>query len=169
MAGPIARRPSGLLDLLLTQQQGKNPSTLGDDLLPVLDLREFYESQRIETVGGSLSTTAVNQSSTITVPSGQVWRPLFHAVSGVFATANQEIAIGFEIGALPGAWQPTTDAHRFVAQGATDRFGNSANYSGCGIIVPSGTKFVIRVHEIDLDAQANIPLNIQLAYVRMES
>lgn len=167
MGGPIARRPAGLLDLLLAQQQGKNPSSLGDDVLPVIEITDFYNQERIITQGGSLSMTAVNGTNTITIPAGEVWRPIYHACSGTFATTNQTVRIGWEIGSLPGSWQVTHKTERFEAVGATDKFGNAAAFPGC--IFPSGTKFLLRVQEINLDAQANIGLNVQMAYIRMES
>ena len=166
MAGPIARRPQGLLDLLLTQQQGKNPAELGDLLLPVLELGHFYETDRIKTKGATITATTINSNATIEIPAGEAWKVYGFSVRGTFATVDQEVRVGFRISNIAGGEILESESIRFEAFGATDQFGNGIMFPQ-PIIYPSGAKFTCYTQELDLDAQPSIALRMVMLYIEM--
>ena len=92
MPSPISRRPAGLLDLLLTQQQGENPNDLLESVQPTLDLLRFYAPDRMEVAGTTLTHTGVGSNGSIEVPAGQTWLTFGVASSVTFATVNQRIS-----------------------------------------------------------------------------
>ena len=169
MAGTISRRPAGLLDLLLTQQQGDNPSVLGDTVWPGIDLGPFYDQERLTITNGSSAFTGLAQTNTMTIPSGESWRLLAFGLRGSFATANQYIQLGFQIGGVSGSASVDIDARLFTAVGATDLYSGSFPWVKGNIIFPSGTNFRTKVESLNLDAQANLTVSVNALYVRMDT
>lgn len=170
MAGPIARRPAGLLDLLLTQQQGKNPEVLGNDVQPVMDLTKFYGQERLESSNKALTATAINSLVTHTVPAGESWLLLCAAVRGAFAAAGQEIGLELRISGFKGAAFLACDALAFAQSiAATDAFGDGFDIPAGGVIYPSGVSFTFLTQKIALAAQPNIAVTTNLLFIRMNT
>lgn len=167
MPSPIARRPSGLLDLLLTQQQGKNPSLLGESLSPVLDLGKFYESDRLTTATLAITVTATGVSSTTQVPSGEVWKLLGFGARGTFATVNQRLSLSFRLSTLPGGGIVDMAALTFAPTGAVDKFGDGFMMPE-PMILPPGSSITAVATNLNLDGQANIGVSGGLLFVRMD-
>lgn len=170
MAGPIARRPAGLLDLLLTQQQGKNPTNLGDDVVPVLDIVPFYNQERLDTDIQSVNMTAVNSFTSAIIPAGESWRVLAWSVRGAFATVNQTVRLGFRMQQLGGGGLVDLPSVPAAAVGATDLWGGATVLPGDSLVIyPAGTRFLTYAQSINLDAQANIALTSTLLFVQMSA
>ena len=170
MAGPIARRPAGLLDLLLTQQQGENPKTLGDSVSPVLDILPFYNQERLDTDVQSVNMTAVNSFTSVLIPAGESWRVLCWSVRGAFATVNQTVRLGFRMQQFTGGGLVDLPALQFAASGATDLWGGCTVLPGDEMVIyPSGTRFLTYAQELNLDAQANIALTSTVLFVQMST
>lgn len=168
MASPISRRPEGLLDLLLTQQQGRNPSELLNTVGPVLDLVRFYDSQRLTSKALTSVVTAIGTFGGVVVPPGEIWKVLGISFFNNFATVNQRIGIAGEILNLPDS---DFHYHNFGivdAVGATDVNTNAFIFSD-PVHFTSGITFRGRCTSLNLDAQANISVTMQMAYIRMES
>lgn len=168
MASPIARRPAGLLDLLLTQQQGRNPDDLLDTVQPVLDITKFYDAERVETKALTTSVSALGGFGGIGVDAGQVWKVYGVAFFNNFATVNQRIGIAGEI-----LNKQVSDFHYHnfgivTATGATDVNVNSFMWPN-PVHWTSGDTFRGRCTSINLDAQPNISVTMQMMYVRMEA
>ena len=171
MAGPIARRPAGLLDLLLTQQQGKNPSELGDMLSPIIDLLPFYAQDRLSGAVGNKACTAVGDNVGITVPAGESWLVWTTSFSATFATVNQNISVYVELRGAAGTTQPVylSDLGGLKsADGATDIVVGAQCFDK-GLMIPSGTELRFVCGALNLDAQANITFRGRVLYARMET
>lgn len=100
--GNIARKPRGLLDLLLTQSGGQNPSNLMESVRPTLDMLPFYLPERLDA-----DTAAINQAvagfTGITVPEGEVWLLLWLGVDLTSITvANHFIKYSWHLERIPG-------------------------------------------------------------------
>jgi len=72
---PINRLPLGLLSFLDIKQMGKNPAALGDVLLPVLEMGEFFLGPHVSRRASTgVSVTGVGNFATdLVVPNGKVW------------------------------------------------------------------------------------------------
>jgi len=166
MPGPISRRPAGLLDLLLAQQQGKNPSSLSDAVAPVIDLSLFYEQERVDLESKVLSASAVGQAATITVPQGESWKIVGLTVRGTFNIIGSKIRLGLFFGIGTSAFAVVKELTS-TAVAATDKFGDGIMPPG--LILRPGSQLGCIVHEINLNAGANISTTAEVLYVRMES
>jgi hypothetical protein len=78
MAGPLSAFPPGLLSLFGIRTGGKNPSQLGDLLVPQVDLLEWYLAQQwqpqrttIADIGAASGFQVIGSVST--VPQTQIW------------------------------------------------------------------------------------------------
>lgn len=169
MAGPIARRPSGLLDLLLAQQQGRNPNALTDNVQPVIDLTPFYSADRLEATNTSFTATAVGSGNTITVPAGEVWALTSLGWSGTANAVDQQMRIAIRfLDIFEGIDQFFYASPDFKSIGATDVFSD-------GVLIPqplflnSGSKLSLRVEMFDKALGANIAIAWVAAYVRMDT
>lgn len=169
MSGPIARRPAGLLDLLLTQQQGKNPNELGDMLLPVIDLSPFYMQERLTTATTSLTNAVVGSSATITIPAGESWMMHFLSVRGSFNAVNQRLKVGFRAASIDGGTIiDIGQTEQLDAIGATDGYSGQVQFAP-GSIYPAGTRFLASTQVVDLALGANISGSLNALFVRMET
>lgn len=166
MAGTIARRPAGLLDLLLTQQQGKNPAELGDLVLPVIDLSMFYGQERLEVNEATRTASAVGNSDEITVPQGESWGILNVSARATFNTIGQKIKISL-FASVGGSDFVMLAENSATAVGATDIVNVFANLPFT--VFPAGAQFGMLVGELDLNAGANISVVTTTLSVRMES
>lgn len=166
MAGPIARRPAGLLDLLLTQQQGRNPVELGDQLNPTIDLTKFYSAERIASSAQAVSATVVGATATTTVPNGENWILLNLGYQTITNAAGQVLRAGIYVRptsiAVPVGVGPT-----ITTVGAADRI--SYGFDAQGLIVPSGTRIQLIIEELNLAAGAAFTVYLNCLYVRMET
>lgn len=169
MAGPIARRPAGLLDLLLTQQQGKQPTDLGDVVTPTLDIQPFYNQERLTTETAVLSNAAVGSVAIITIPAGESWQMLFLTTRGTFNAAAQTLRIGFRIASIAGGdiidIGQTAD---ITAVGAADTYSGQVMFQP-GQIFSAGTRFLATTQQVGLAAGAAIAGSLNALYVRMET
>lgn len=166
MPSPISRRPGGMLDLLLSQQQGQNPNDLKDDVQPGLDMFRFYAQDRLNTESVSKAWTAVTANTEISVPSGEAWVVYALGAYGTFATVNQYIELElFLIGRGDNGLIHNTGLQ--TPQGATDRF-SDAFWLPDPIICPPGSRFRYVCTKLNLDAQANITTNNTCIYTRLE-
>ena len=169
MASPIARRPGGLLDLLLTQQQGRNPSDLLDSVQPILDMAAFYEQERLYVTGGAKTITAVGGNDTILVPAGESWK-LIHAGFFVsFATANQIFACTLELINLQIASMRISDLGGTQTPSLANDFRVGIYTPPQPLILPSGAGLKFGVSSLTLDGQANISMTTRVLVVRMET
>ena len=167
MASPISRRPTGLLDLLLTQQQGENPRTLLDSVSPTIDLVKFYESQRLDTSQSSFAVTAVGNSADISIPQAEYWKVIGFDAKWVAGAANQSMGLRFEVGGVA-----SNLLFDFFSQDITRAaIGDVAAYTFMlpqTIIYPSGSFFRFRVTELTLGGAGSISVTITAHYVRMD-
>lgn len=166
MAGPIARRPPGLLDLLLTQQQGKNPSELGDVVSPVMDLTHFYGSERLTVDSVLLAVSAVGAFSRITVPDGETWLVHFTGMNVAFNAAAQSARIGLSL-ILNGILFDFNNTGLVTSVGATDVL--SGTTPPIGLVFPSGAIFEANVQQFTIAAGANLVGQFKVFYTRLES
>lgn len=169
MAGPIARRPNGLLDLLLAQQQGKNPATLGDSVVPVIDLGPFYNSERVSMARTTGTYTVSGGAVTLSIPTGEAWKVLAISCNGSFSAVAQRMAMNAQIVNIPGGSAgvgPTWKLCDVTSVAATDTFGGAACLDDW--ILLGGVQFRFICSIIDLAAQPNIPAAVTVTYVRME-
>ena len=168
MASPISRRPAGLLDLLLSQQQGQNPTKLEDDVQPIIDMSQFYEADRISIDALTTNLSAVGVTATHTVPAGEHWKLIAVGFAGVFNAANQRVQIYFSFSGFSGTalgysigWDAKT------AAAASDVYADGL-YFPQPLIVPSGTELKFSCGSLDLQASTTSLLS-RVIYVRMES
>lgn len=167
MSSPISRRPGGLLDLLLAQQQGKNPTLLEDTVAPVIDLTEFYATDRLTVTNAVKNFTGVNITEEITIPAAEQWWVRSVSATGAFATVNQTIRFDVIVDNVPSNSTILHSSGQLAAVGATDRW-SFAFYLPSPLIFPPGVDFRFRATEINLDAQANIQATLTVMYTRME-
>lgn len=168
MASPISRRPSGLLDLLLTQQQGKNPSVLGESVQPVIDLTEMYATDRLTIETLNRTYTAIAQTTNFDVPPGETWR-LF-GVGGffTFATIDQHLSVAVSLQRIPNAThhvgQLVGPTEPLTATGKATIGYEFAN----PLWIPPGTRIQLSCNDLDLDGQASIVAVHTVMFTRME-
>lgn len=166
MAGPIARRPSGLLDLLLTQQQGKNPTQLGDTTIPTLDLSPFYLQDRLENKRVAVVANATTDSVGIEVPASETWWVYGYGISGIFATVNQSIKARVRLTNITGDSGAELPAMAVSAVGATDIFSDGV-FLPQPIMLSSGAELLMQTMSLNLDGQANITVTFSGLFARM--
>ena len=167
MGSPISRRPAGLLDLLLTQQQGQNPNDLQSTLQPILNLGPFYESERLEVESQGVGFTAVGNSTALAVPAGEVWKLNFLSADWTFATANQELGLVLQL--YPGGSQIDVYSPGVIAAPAAASESSISFSAPQPLVLPSGTLVRVRVEHIDLDGEANIAVTLRSCHVRMDT
>lgn len=166
MAGPIARRPAGLLDLLLTQQRGQNPNLLGETLVPTIDLGPFYDQERLEVNETTRTASAVGNSDAITVPAGESWRVLNVSCRGTFNAVNQVIKLGL-FASVGGSDFVMLAENRAATVGATDSMAVAANLHGA--MFPPGSQFGVLVMELDLALGTAFSIVTTTLNVRMQT
>lgn len=168
MGGPIARRPLGLLDLLLSQQQGDNPNDLGDSVQATLDLAGFYQSERITTESVAATSAVVGSSASITIPQGEAWRMLYCGTRGSFNAIGQQLRVAFRMSSLPGGGIVDLGQTLIItAIGAADGYSGQHVFSGRDIY-PPGTRFLTSSQVVNLAAGGNISGTFTVCYVRLE-
>jgi len=169
MPSPISRRPAGLLDLLLTQQQGANPRELRDDVQPIIDMSAFYESERLAGQSNGIAVTANGPQTAdqITIPDGEYWKVL--GFGAYFDPSVNNMAVGLSFWArLSNVPLPLTE------QVYSDQIGATSFFSWGELLpqpihFPSGTSFFIDVGRILLQGQPNALVTQYVLYVRMET
>lgn len=168
MAGPIARRPTGLLDLLLTQQQGKNPAELGEQLEPTIELIEFYALDRLTVTTQVTAVVGVGNNLNIEVPGNEVWRLLNVGIRFNWATVNQTFGIRVELRDVPGGGVSVlTDFGGTLSPSlATDQAGKGHQLPN-PILIPPGATIRGDVTNVNLDAQPNISVTLSVLYHRL--
>lgn len=173
MPSPISRRPSGLLDLLLTQQQGKNPSTLLDDVLPVLEMRPFYAQDRLTVEREALAVTASGiQATQIDVPQGESWMVFGFGLRIEYATAAQSCTADLLIDISSVTFAGITfapSATNVIDPGFASQEMNNGFLLPQPIAFPSGTEFKLDLQRINLDGQPNLLMLFSCLYTRMET
>lgn len=168
MASPISRRPGGLLDLLLTQQQGENPRQLLDAVAPTIEMWPFYQTDRLKILGNTTVLTAVGNIGTRTVPSGEIWKLIGVGYFATFATAAQRLGISAELVNLPDTLFGIHDFGTVTAAAIGDIYYKSF-WVPEPLLLPSGASIRGRCTSLDLDGEANIQVTQQLLFVRMEA
>lgn len=166
MPSPISRRPAGLLDLLLSQQQGENPDNLGNSVSPTIDLTDFYETDRVSVATATANFTGLT-AVTVTVPAAENWKLYGVSASWTWATANQDLKVKFELRNIPVSEHILASPSLQTSTGATDT-GSVAFMLPHPRIIPPGTLVRCRGETINLDAQANIAVKLNVLHVRME-
>lgn len=169
MPSPISRRPAGLLDLLLTQQQGRNPSELRDSVQPVMEMTPFYQSERLKISAVNANAAAVGSTATHSVPSGEYWKILSLGVGGVFANATQTIGVYATIGNLQSTnlLYLTNFGGTFASTATGDIWANGHEMRQ-PLILPSGAQIKFAVSDLALAAGA-ITMQSRVMYVRLET
>lgn len=167
MPSPISRRPAGLLDLLLAQQQGKNPADLLESVQPILDMVPFYNTDRLTDSNQAFGATAVGGGTNIEVPAGEYWRMISAGIFVTFATVNQEIKVSLALSQIGSTTQYITefDGLRSAVRANDQEIGGYDFPSN--LIVPSGARFRFECDSINLDGQPSIVVSGTLLYVRM--
>jgi len=168
MPSPISRRPAGLLDLLLAQQQGQNPTDLIDSVSPTIDMLKFYEAERLDVTRDVKNVTAVGDVGAVDIPAGEYWKVLAIACNWVFATVNQRLGIRIEVKNIGETRQDLITSVVKTPTGATDEAAVALRL-GSPVIFPSGTTLQSRASSLALDGEANIQLTTTVFYVRMEA
>jgi len=172
MPSPISRRPGGLLDLLLTQQQGKNPANLLDDVAPTFDMLPFYAQERLSVIREALAVTASGpQATTIDVPAGETWIVYNFGLKIEFATAAQSCNAYIDmqssaVRATLADMNPNQDTFN-------PDFANEDMFTAFWLpqvmVFPSGTSFVLDIQRLSLDGQPNLLMQFGCIYTRMET
>lgn len=168
MASPISRRPGGLLDLLLTQQQGKNPTMLGDAVSPVIEMAKFYETDRLTVSQGTANFTAVGSVATLSVPAAETWLLRGLGSRWSWATASQDLKFHYQFVSLPTTTYDLPGSGLLAATGIGDTDSFSLVMSD-PFFIPSGTQIRCICDSIALDGEANILQRVEALYVRLES
>lgn len=100
MPSMINRLAFGLIDLIGSTNQGDNPSQLGDQVAPVLDVRDLYLSERLTYFQNQSTFNPGNNSSidNIVIPIGQVWRLISMSArfTGAAAGDNMKMALSVQ-------------------------------------------------------------------------
>lgn len=164
--GTIARRPAGLLDLLLAQQSGKNPSELSDTVIPVLDLGMYYDQERIQVAEETRTASAVGNSDEITVPQGESWKVLNVSCRMTHNTIGAIIRVGLFITATGSDFVMLTEGKGGTAVGAGDIFSVASNLNG--LVLPPGSQLGALVEQLDLNGGSAISIVTTALVVRME-
>jgi len=76
MPGEINTVPLGLLSLLGLKEQGNAPNALLGQVMPVIDLREFYAAQLVRTATENVNSTGTGgftSVGTLLVPQNESW------------------------------------------------------------------------------------------------
>lgn len=118
MPSLINRVPQGLLSLLDMKTQGTNARILGEQLITVLDVVDFYLGPKREIVSALIAPAlGWNSSGSLSPASGEVW-----LVRGLAAFSNADIAAAATLGIAVG----------FVPVGGAASFGGIAldDFSG---------------------------------------
>lgn len=97
MTSRIAGFPSGLLDLLGSQNFGEAPKLFGDQVVPTLECLELYLATKNAVVFNAGTGAVANGQNTgasymLTVPQGELW--LVRCVSALLLTAAGEAVTG---------------------------------------------------------------------------
>lgn len=71
--GVINRVPLGLLDLLQSKTDGRNPGDMSDQVVPTIDIEPYYLASRASFEFFVVSTTAVGAIANIDVNDSEVW------------------------------------------------------------------------------------------------
>jgi hypothetical protein len=167
MGSPISRRPQGLLDLLLAQQQGANPGDLRDDVSSTLDLFEFYAVERMAISATGTAIAAVDGQSSVTVPATEAWRLI--AVSGAWtwATANQDLKLSLQIRNVSGTNMHLSTGELRTSTGVSDKDAQ-AFVMPVPILLPSGSQLRLIAQSLNLDGQASISVTNSVLHTRMQ-
>lgn len=169
MPSPISRRPGGLLDLLLSQQQGKNPPNLSDSVLPTIQMLDFYSTDRQSVETSSRVYSAVAQSSNIDIPAAEVWRILGFGATWTWNAVDQSLRIGVQLQRLPSGSFTVGEL-----EGPTT---NPINATGLATVsklcteplwLPPGSRIQFLSNEFDIALGANITATHSVLYTRME-
>jgi len=171
MSSPISRRPGGFLDLLLTQQQGKNPGELLDTVQPSIDMLPFYCPERltISTATNAVTTKGI-QANAVEIPAGENWLVYGVGFFIEFQTGTQYIGpaclarVGTKRHSL-GWWDPT-DIDAVV--GTNEGWYLNENLPQ-PLIFPSGAKFEMNAAVVALGGQPNLNTIMSVMYTRMET
>lgn len=105
MAGePVQRVPFGLLSFLGMKVGGRNPDTLGRELVPMLDVTPNFLAPDIsQSIVTTNTITAAGSEARITVPQGEAWRMIsLSMVCAAFSAAGGVIYGTLGIGDLTG-------------------------------------------------------------------
>lgn len=74
MPSKIQRIPSALLAALGIKGTGFNPTTLTDEVVPVIDVTENYASQFLQVITDTAVVNGAGAGVSLSVPDGQLWR-----------------------------------------------------------------------------------------------
>lgn len=101
--GKINRIPKGLLDLLSSKSDGRNPQELADSVAPTIDLSPFYLNEKIGHAFGTFVAGNVGDSGTIEIPSGEIWLLFAVDIEWTSAVANKTLDLTFNVEEIPSA------------------------------------------------------------------
>lgn len=166
MPAPISRLPTGLLDMLLVQQQGENPRTLSTALQPSLDMNELYMSDRLDVDGNSFVVGAINAIGNVEVPASEIWYMRSMGIRGSFNTAGQSFTCGIQLRNLDqtlianiGSTGP------LVSTSTTDRY-NWGLFFPQPFFLRAGLNISAQVSQLDLDGGSNLVPEFTLVFNR---
>ena len=147
----INRVPSGLQDLLGSQNLGTNPADLSMVVAPTVDMFPFWAAERL--TGWGQNNAAVSNSTvdiaTLVVPNGEAWMPLHMAVGVTLATVGDTINTRLIVGQFPnfgpgsiGPTLATTLASSPLFTAVANATGTSLEFSWpYRVIYPAGVTF----------------------------
>lgn len=101
--GRVNTNPLGLLDLLQSKTDGINPSDLAESVAPVLDITQFYLSERMGIEFAVVSTASIGNQSAIEVTAGEVWALFAVDVNFIGNIINALASLEVEVQGVPKA------------------------------------------------------------------
>lgn len=182
MAGDIQVVPQGLLGLLQIKSQGSNPNRLLSEVMPTIDLAEWWRQARIEEVfslfpGGTLPARLRNTPAPFisfqiggvdcAVPAGQWWYIDQLSVQLVLPLAADNArfqgAVNTSVLTVPNVWYGITDIVSDVVSARVNRC-IQASLSR-PFWAPPGTVFGLSV--FDAVTAGNLTFSMNLRAVRL--
>lgn len=105
MPYPLQKPPRGLLEVLRLKQAGKQPEWFSEQLVPVIDGREFYASDILAAFGGAAQVGALaNLTRELTLTSSFGVKAISGNLTiGAAAATNVYLEIGVLFGAIGGS------------------------------------------------------------------
>lgn len=101
--GRINRTPSGLLDLLQSKTDGKNPQDLAETVAPTLDLLDLYLLQRISHEFIVTVASGPGATNLLDVTEGEVWGLFACGVQFIGAAVGQTMDLYVSLQQFPDA------------------------------------------------------------------
>lgn len=166
----INRLPKALQEFLGNTQAGVNPSELTQVVSPGFDMTPHWSVDQMQWQSVVGVVTTVGNAATITVPQGEVWRPLH--LTGYMAGLDEGDDIRLEIGLFSQNFTrfplKMGDSYSQPAIGiGVDRYSLGHSWSMVELY-PPGWKFYAAANAINFTAPSE-NITCSLIYIRMKA